>query len=45
MLKTRSFRAITDDYWNGKLSTAVERELEDRTPKELLIGYKPVARD
>ena len=37
-----SFRRMIEAYWAAELPTAAEREIEDRIPKEILIGYKPV---
>ena len=37
-----SFRRAAEAYWKGQMTSAQERQFEDRTPKEILIGYKPI---
>lgn len=36
-----SFRRMVEHYWQGELSGQQERTIEDRIPKEVLIGLPP----
>lgn len=38
-----SFRRLCEAYWHRRLLAIEEREIEDHTPKEILIGFKPVS--
>lgn len=38
-----TFRRLAAEYWCGYMPLEIEREFEERFPKEMLIGYKPLA--
>lgn len=38
-----SFRLLCDAYWRGLLPKEHEKAVENEIPKEILIGFKPIA--